>query len=47
MINSSTFLIVFVASMLFFAYSCYNKFGLIALGAKDNRLIIHHPVSAL
>jgi len=37
MVNSSTFLIVFAASMLFFAYSCYSKFGLISLGAKDNR----------
>jgi Fe-S oxidoreductase len=37
MINSTTFLIVFAASMLFFAYSCFSKFGLIRMGASTNR----------
>jgi len=37
MINSTLFLIVFSASMLLFAYSCYIKFGLVALGASENR----------
>lgn len=36
-INNTAFIIVFVAAMLFFAYSCYVKFGLVALGASDKR----------
>jgi len=36
-INNTLFLIVFAAAMLFFAYSCYVKFGLVALGASDGR----------
>ncbi|ADD66931.1 protein of unknown function DUF224 cysteine-rich region domain protein [Denitrovibrio acetiphilus DSM 12809] len=36
-INHTLFYIVFAAAMLFFAYSCYVKFGLVALGKPDNR----------
>jgi Fe-S oxidoreductase len=36
-VNNTLFTIVLAAAMLFFAYSCYVKFGLVALGASDKR----------
>lgn len=36
-INNTLFTVVFAAAMLFFAYSCFNKFGLVRLGASDKR----------
>ncbi|PLX66919.1 MAG: electron transfer flavoprotein [Denitrovibrio sp.] len=36
-INNTVFIIFFVASMLFFAYSCYVKLGLVKLGTATDR----------
>jgi len=36
-VNNILFIVIFAVSMLFFAYSCYIKFGLVRLGAKTDR----------
>ncbi len=35
--NTLTFIVIFIISMAFFAWSCYSRFRLVALGKPDNR----------
>lgn len=35
--NTVIFIVVFVLAMAFFAWSCYSRFRLVALGTPDNR----------